>query len=213
MVCSQHRYPCDRMPATSSSNTTLISSYEDLFYFCWNGQSCSSCHNQEYSPSTISSMTSMSNPIHNNLIPRHPCVFCPFSGTCVPNLHSPQLLSPIWRKDICPYSSERFELRSHGMGCGVSTATFLSVVISVLGTLTSILLCWVLVHVVRLLRHYWEQHRGKIVWPQWLDLRSAKRWQWVRYLPYRSSSPPSSERVEPPSERASLLENTDGRGR
>ena len=195
------------MSSTSSNNTTLTSSYEDLFYFCWNGQSCSSCHNLEYTPPSEHSSSSVPGSLRAG-IPRHPCVFCPFSGVCIPDLHTPQLLSPIWHKDICPSHGERFELRSHGMGCGVSTATFLSVLISILGTLATLLLCWALVIAFRLLRRWWKR-QSQIVWWRRLRFRSAKGGWWSNRLPIMFRRTNSTQAHEPASERAPLLVNAD----
>lgn len=194
------------MSSTSSNDTTLISSYEDLFHFCWNGQSCSSCHNLEYSVPSERSPSALPGSLSSG-IPKHPCVFCPFSGVCVPNLHTPQLLSPIWHKDICPYHGERFELRSHGMGCGVSTATFLSIWFSIMGTLAALLLCWAFLIAFRSLRSRWKRQGQSVWWPN-LRIRPAKGGWWSNRLPiiFRRQR---AQAHEPASERAPLLVNSD----
>lgn len=56
------------------------------------------------------------------------------SGTCVP---ASNLLQPIVKHDICPVSSERFELRTRALGCGCSTTTLLSILVTIPATLVA----------------------------------------------------------------------------
>lgn len=64
------------------------------------------------------------------------------SSTCVPNPATWPLLTPIYNPDICSLNDERWELRGNELGCKVSTRTFLSVVVAVLGTVFLICAGW-----------------------------------------------------------------------
>jgi hypothetical protein len=69
------------------------------------------------------------------------------SSTCLPLPTDPlsrafPLLSPIRYKSICALGSERFELRTLGLGCQVSTITFLTSVITIFSTLVGVLVLW-----------------------------------------------------------------------
>lgn len=52
------------------------------------------------------------------------------------------LLSPIKHDSICALGSERFELRTAGLGCQVSTITFLTSVVTIFCTLFGVLVLW-----------------------------------------------------------------------
>ena len=52
----------------------------------------------------------------------------------MPNPATWPILTPIYNPDICSLNDERWELRGNELGCKVSTRTFLSVVVAVLGT-------------------------------------------------------------------------------
>jgi hypothetical protein len=54
--------------------------------------------------------------------------------TCIPNLSKIHILAPITNADICPLWSERWEVRTRGLGCHVSTITLLTCVVSVVST-------------------------------------------------------------------------------
>lgn len=60
------------------------------------------------------------------------------SSTCIP---ATNLLSPL-KHPICPLLSERYELRTRALGCGCSTTTFLSIIITILCTLFATLLIY-----------------------------------------------------------------------
>ena len=64
------------------------------------------------------------------------------SSTCVPNPATWPLLTPIYNPDVCSLNDERWELRGNELGCKVSTRTFLSVVVAVLGTVFLICAGW-----------------------------------------------------------------------
>ena len=95
------------------------------------------------------------------------------SSTCVPNPATWPLLTPIYNPDICSLDDERWELRGNELGCKVSTRTFLSVVIAVLGTVFLISAGWGLIR-------FWEW--SSIRWRGWLKIgraRAAKTKVWM----------------------------------
>ncbi|KAM0799800.1 hypothetical protein BDR22DRAFT_281069 [Usnea florida] len=93
-----------------------------LLPYCWRLQDCYSCLHSQYH-----------------------CSWCAISSTCVPNPATWPLLTPIYNPDICSLNDERWELRGNELGCKVSTRTFLSVVVAVLGTVFLIGAGWGLV--------------------------------------------------------------------
>ncbi|KAF2844956.1 hypothetical protein T440DRAFT_409117 [Plenodomus tracheiphilus IPT5] len=71
------------------------------------------------------------------------CGWCAMSWTCLPLPRDPisrafPLLSPIRYDGICALASERFELRTSGLGCQVSTITFLTSIVTILSTVIAI---------------------------------------------------------------------------
>ncbi|KKZ65533.1 hypothetical protein EMCG_08606 [[Emmonsia] crescens] len=93
---------------------------DPLLYFCWRQQSCGPC-----------------------LEASKACSWCPGSSTCVPNRFPFPLLAPLTASSICPLGPrERWELRATPLGCDVSTLTFLTSIVSVLGTLVLVLVGW-----------------------------------------------------------------------
>ena len=98
---------------------------------CWHEQSCHPC-------------------LHS----RYPCSWCAASSTCVANPAHLHLLAPIFHPDICPLKDERWELRTQLLGCKVSTLTYLSVLVSVGGTLLAIFILYGLVRFTQ-----WAWHR------------------------------------------------------
>ncbi|KAK9374353.1 uncharacterized protein V1513DRAFT_446138 [Lipomyces chichibuensis] len=58
------------------------------------------------------------------------CGWCPFSQVCVPDPGHLGILAAIRDRDICPFSSERYEFRARALGCSVSSITLWSTVIS-----------------------------------------------------------------------------------
>ncbi|PLB35427.1 uncharacterized protein BDW47DRAFT_128091 [Aspergillus candidus] len=98
-------------------NTSFASDIDDpLFRICWRRQSCGWCLEGDV-----------------------PCSWCAVTSTCVPNPSHFPILAPVLNTGICPLGQkERWELRAPPFGCHVSTVTFLSVVVSVLGTVSAI---------------------------------------------------------------------------
>lgn len=91
---------------------------EDRFAACWRLQSCTDCIYSDFN-----------------------CGWCPYSSTCIP---ADSLLDPLSGRDetTCPLSAEKFELRTKALGCGCSTTTFLSVVITILATIAALALLY-----------------------------------------------------------------------
>lgn len=61
------------------------------------------------------------------------------------------LLDPVFKADICPSSQERFELRTKTLGCGCSTTTLLSVIVTVVSTLVALLILYAILVCTRAL--------------------------------------------------------------
>lgn len=59
------------------------------------------------------------------------------------------LLDPVLKSNTCPLAQERFELRTKTLGCGCSTATFLSVTVTVLSTIVALLTMYAILVCVR----------------------------------------------------------------
>lgn len=76
---------------------------------CWRRQDCHSCTHD-----------------------KHGCGWCPFSSTCVP---ASSLTQPVSDKNICPLAAERWELRTKALGCGCSTTTLLSIIVTIFATI------------------------------------------------------------------------------
>ncbi|EUC34931.1 hypothetical protein COCCADRAFT_92176 [Bipolaris zeicola 26-R-13] len=76
------------------------------------------------------------------------CGWCAISSTCLPLplddafSRTFPLLSPIRHHDICALGSERFELRTGGLGCQVSTITFLTSLVTIFCTLFGVLVLY-----------------------------------------------------------------------
>lgn len=80
------------------------------------------------------------------------CGWCAISQTCLPLPMDPlfrafPLLSPMRYKFICALGPERFELRTSGLGCQVSTITFLTSVVTIFCTLFGVLVLYGLVKI------------------------------------------------------------------
>lgn len=69
----------------------------------------------------------------------HGCGWCPHSSACVP---VSSLLQPVSDAKTCPSRDERFELRTRALGCGCSTATLLSIVVTVFATIAALFLLY-----------------------------------------------------------------------
>lgn len=116
--------PVDDQKILLISNATAIPHDRErdpkyLLPHCWRLQDCYSCLHSQYH-----------------------CSWCAISSTCVPNPATWPLLTPIYNPDICSLNDERWELRGNELGCKVSTRTFLSVVVAVLGTVFLICAGW-----------------------------------------------------------------------
>lgn len=59
------------------------------------------------------------------------------------------LLTPIRYKGICAIGSERFELRTSGLGCQVSTITFLTALVTIFATIFGLLFIYGLAIVIK----------------------------------------------------------------
>ncbi|KAF1833965.1 hypothetical protein BDW02DRAFT_499367 [Decorospora gaudefroyi] len=82
------------------------------------------------------------------------CGWCAISSTCLPLPIDPlsrafPLLTPIRYKSICALRSERFELRTSGLGCQVSTITFLTSIVTIFCTLFGVLVLYSLAKCVK----------------------------------------------------------------
>lgn len=53
----------------------------------------------------------------------------------MPNSYPIQLLAPAYDEDICPHWAERWEIRTHPLGCQVSTITTLTALVTIASTL------------------------------------------------------------------------------
>ncbi|KAF2203793.1 hypothetical protein GQ43DRAFT_239674 [Delitschia confertaspora ATCC 74209] len=109
------------------------------------------------------------------------CGWCPISSTCLPLPTHPQisahfpLLSPLFDSQICALSTERFELRTAGLGCQVSTITFLTSVVTVFCTVFGLAVLWLLFKVIRGTFRMGRAWRGG-----WMIKSDGKGETWVR---------------------------------
>ena len=76
------------------------------------------------------------------------------SGTCLPLPLDPlsrafPLLSPTRHKGICALGSERFELRTSGLGCQVSTITLLTSIVTIFCTIAGLVVLYGLVKLAK----------------------------------------------------------------
>ncbi|KAF1967457.1 hypothetical protein BU23DRAFT_602877 [Bimuria novae-zelandiae CBS 107.79] len=93
---------------------------------CWGYNDCGDCHRS-----------------------KGHCGWCAISSTCLPLPLDPwsrafPLLSPMRHKFICATGPERFELRTSGLGCQVSTITFLTSIVTIFCTLFGVLVLYFL---------------------------------------------------------------------
>ncbi|KAF2023617.1 hypothetical protein EK21DRAFT_105200 [Setomelanomma holmii] len=122
-----------RADADASTNVTdiLLQRYKDSpkddwdrLFKCWGYTDCGDCHRSDGF-----------------------CGWCPISSTCLPLPLDPlsrafPLLSSMRYKFICAQGPERFELRTAGLGCQVSTITFLTSVVTIFATLFGVLVLY-----------------------------------------------------------------------
>jgi hypothetical protein len=59
------------------------------------------------------------------------------------------LLDPVLKASACPLAQERFELRTKTLGCGCSTATFLTLIVTVVSTILALLIMYAIVKCLR----------------------------------------------------------------
>ncbi|KAH6638990.1 hypothetical protein C7974DRAFT_387665 [Boeremia exigua] len=96
----------------------------DRLLKCWGISDCGDCHRSKGS-----------------------CGWCPISSTCLPLptdrlSRAFPLLTPVRYKGICAVGSERFELRTSGLGCQVSTITFLTAIVTIFATIFGLLVIY-----------------------------------------------------------------------
>lgn len=103
---------------------------------CWGYDDCGDCHRSDGA-----------------------CGWCALSNTCLPLPRGDRfsrtfpLLSPIRHAHICPLTrpSERYELRTRGLGCQVSTITLLTSIVTIFSTIAALLVfygLWKLIKVI-----------------------------------------------------------------
>ena len=83
--------------------------HESRLEACWRIQTCHNCLNSD-----------------------HGCGWCPTSSLCIP---TSGILEPVTNKNVCPLKDERFELRTKPFGCGCSTTTLLTAIVTVFATI------------------------------------------------------------------------------
>jgi hypothetical protein len=91
----------------------------------------------------------------------------------VPNNYAIQALAPAFDEEICPHWAERWEIRTHPLGCQVSTITSLTSIISIVSTLVFVLLVSLVVVAVKRVRRLNTQRPGwwkiwKMQFPRWM---------------------------------------------
>lgn len=89
------------------------------------------------------------------------------------------LLEPIY-KPICPLGDERFELRTRLLGCGCSTTTLLSIIVTIFGTIVGLLILYAIILCIRSINSVYGtgSRRGWEV--EVLDDGSRRERQWAR---------------------------------
>jgi hypothetical protein len=173
-IALQDRYPPTYLPILQSSSKSIhifimdqqsimeeMTNLTERRKGCWRIQDCSNC-----------------------LRSKSQCGWCPNSATCVP---ASSILSPI-SSPVCPLASERYELRTSTLGCGCSTTTLVSIVITVLCTLAALLLLsfilWLLKWWGRTFRSGgWEivvEEDGRVRQGTWRRGRWWPRWMVAR---------------------------------
>ncbi|KAH8814377.1 hypothetical protein F5882DRAFT_69302 [Hyaloscypha sp. PMI_1271] len=128
--------------------------FDDLLPICWHINDCWPCLREKSAP----------------------CSWCPSSMTCIPNLSTLQILAPIANADICPLWSERWEVRTRGLGCHVSTITLLTCVVSVVSTF---LVMGLMALAFRVGKWVGEKWKGKE--EGWWKFWRWETWGWRRW--------------------------------
>ncbi|KAF2113598.1 hypothetical protein BDV96DRAFT_496129 [Lophiotrema nucula] len=108
------------------------------------------------------------------------CGWCAISSTCLPLPMDPlsrafPLLSPMRYKFICAMGPERFELRTSGLGCQVSTITFLTSIATIFCTLFGVLVLLGLIKCVKGIRFASRAKKGG-----WVVYGDGSEEVWVR---------------------------------
>ncbi|KAF2245840.1 hypothetical protein BU26DRAFT_399180, partial [Trematosphaeria pertusa] len=108
------------------------------------------------------------------------CGWCAISSTCLPLPLDPlsrafPLLSPMRYKFICAMGPERFELRTSGLGCQVSTITFLTSIVTIFCTLFGVLVLYGLVKAGK-----WVAWTLKVRKGGWVVYADGREGVWVR---------------------------------
>lgn len=85
------------------------------------------------------------------------------------------LLSPMRHKFICATGPERFELRTNGLGCQVSTITFLTSVVTIFCTLFGVLVLYLLFYAGDKIGSAFKARKGG-----WVIHGDGREGVWVR---------------------------------
>lgn len=113
------------------------------------------------------------------------------------------LLDPVFKANSCPLAQERFELRTKTLGCGCSTATFLSLIVTVVSTFLALLIIYAIVKCIRSVNQVygtgalrgWEiEIRDDGSMNERLWARSVKSWFRHENLSARSEQEETTER-------------------
>ncbi|KAJ9157394.1 hypothetical protein NKR23_g576 [Pleurostoma richardsiae] len=162
---SSLRRPLAMRDAAITVNPSLAAREDAEFLRCWRNQDCKGC------------------------LDRSGCSWCPFTWSCVPNNYSIPLLAPAYDEDICPHWAERWEIRTHPLGCQVSTITSLTAIVSVTSTIVVLLLVFLLVLAAKRLAAY---HRKQ---PDWWRIWE---YSWAQGLTLHVRPKPATAREEEP---------------
>ncbi len=104
-------------------------------------------------------------------------------------------LAPAFNEGICPHWAERWEIRTHPLGCQVSTITSLTTIVTVLSTLTLILLVYFATWGFKTLRRLHVQNPDwwrvwEHEWPMWIIM------PWTLYREKARGGEEASESAE-----------------
>ncbi|KAL5436126.1 hypothetical protein PMIN06_010950 [Paraphaeosphaeria minitans] len=124
---------------------------------CWGYNDCGDCHRS-----------------------KGHCGWCAISSTCLPLPMDPlsrafPLLAPIRYKLICATGPERFEIRTSGLGCQVSTITFLACIITIFCTMFGVLVLYLLFHAAEKIGFTSKARKGG-----WVIYGDGREGIWVR---------------------------------
>jgi hypothetical protein len=90
------------------------------------------------------------------------------------------LLDPVFKADVCPASQERFELRTKTLGCGCSTTTLLSVIVTVVSILVALLILYAILVCTRALNQVYGSGTQRGWEIEVLDDGTMKGKPWAR---------------------------------